>query len=105
MYSPSVEAQLRQRIDAELNDVDARSLIVRTGSRADVPEAVGDWWASMWGQTELGQLANLSQAARQDDLVAKVRDFLDDPAITVRREGLVISVGVSPTRQLSLLPV
>jgi hypothetical protein len=85
MYSPSAEVHLRQDIDAVLNDVDARSFIVRTGSRADVPEPVGDLWASRWGQAELRQLASLSQAARQDALAAQVRGFLDDPAITLER--------------------
>jgi hypothetical protein len=85
MYSPGVEAKLRQEIDAVVNDVDARTFIVRTGSRADVPEVVGDLWASTWGQTELLQLAGLSQAARQDDLAVRVRGFLDDPAVTLDR--------------------
>src|SRR5262249_25183047 len=85
MYSPGVEDHLRQDIDAVVNDVDARAFIVRTGSRADVPEAVGDLWASRWGQAELLQLAGFSQAARQDALAARVRGFLDDPAITLAR--------------------
>jgi hypothetical protein len=85
MYSPGAEDQLRQEIDALVNDVDARTFIVRTGSRADVPEAIGDMWASRWGQAELLQLAGLSQAARQDDLAVRVRGFLDDPAVTLER--------------------
>jgi hypothetical protein len=85
MYSPGVEDQLRQEIDAIVNDVDARTVIVRTGSRADVPVAVGDLWASRWGQAELLRLASLAQGARQDDIAVHVRGFLDDPAITLER--------------------
>ena len=85
MYSPGVEHQLRQEIDAVVNDVDVRSFIARTGSRADVPEPVGDLWASRWGQPELVQLASITQAARQDYIAARVREFLDDPVVTLER--------------------
>lgn len=85
MYSAGVEQQLRQEIDAIVNDIDARNLIVRTGSRADVPEAVGDLWAGRWGQAELLRLAGLSQSARQDHVVVRVRELLDDPVVTLER--------------------
>jgi hypothetical protein len=85
MYSPGVEAQLRQEIDAVVHDVDARNFIVRTGGRADVPEALGDPWARSWGKAELQRLAGLSQAGRQDVLAVRVRGFLEGPAVTVER--------------------
>jgi hypothetical protein len=85
MYSPGVEDQLRHEIDAVVNDIDVRTFIVRTGSRADVPEALGDLWASKWGQAELLRLAGSSQAARQDDIAVQVRGFFDDPAVTLER--------------------
>jgi hypothetical protein len=85
MYSPGVELQLRQAIDAAVNDHDARNFIVRTGKRADVPEALGDVWANSWSQTELQRLAGMSQADRQDDIAARVREFLDGPAVTTAR--------------------
>lgn len=85
MYSPGVEDQLRQRIDATVNDLDARNFIVRTGKRVDVSETVGDAWANSWSQAELKQLANRTQASRQDYVAVRVRAFLDDPAVTAER--------------------
>jgi hypothetical protein len=85
MYSAGVEDQLRKDIDAVVSDVDARIFIVRTGSRADVPDTVGDLWASKWGRAELLLLAGLSQADRQDHIALGVREFLDDPALTLER--------------------
>lgn len=85
MYSPGMEAQLRHRIDAAVNDPDVRNFIVRTGRRVDVSEAVGDNWANGWSQTELKQLAGMLQADRQDYIAVRVRAFLDDPAITSAR--------------------
>src|SRR6516164_9288600 len=85
MYSSGVEDLLRQEIDAAVNDHDARNFIVRVGKRVDVPEGVGDGWANSWTQTELQQLAGMSQAARQDYIAVRVRAFLDDPAITSAR--------------------
>jgi hypothetical protein len=37
------------------------------------------------GEAELQQLAGLSQAARQDELAARLRGFLENPAVTVER--------------------
>jgi hypothetical protein len=85
MYSFGVEAQLRQRIDAVVNDPDAGNFIIRTGKRADVPEGDGDAWANSWNQVELQQLAGMTQAARQDYIATRVRAFLDDPAVTSAR--------------------
>ena len=85
MYSPGVEAQLRQRIDAAVNDPDARNFITRTGKRADVAEGVGDAWTNSWSQVELQQLAGMTQAARQDHIAARVRAFLDDPTVASAR--------------------
>jgi hypothetical protein len=82
MYSPGLEAQFRQAIDAAINDHDARNFIVRTGKRADVPEGLGDAWASRWSQAELQQLAGRTQAARQDYIATRACAFLDDPAVT-----------------------
>jgi len=85
MYSPGVEDQLRQEIDAAGIDHDARSFIVKIGKRADVSERLGDAWAKNWSQAELQQLASLSQAARQDYIAVRVKAFLDDPAVTSAR--------------------
>lgn len=85
MYSPGVEDQLRQRIDAVVNDRDARNFIVRIGKRADVPEGLGDAWAHSWNQAELQRLVAMSQAARQDVIATRVGSFLDDPAVTSAR--------------------
>lgn len=85
MYSPGVEVQLRHRIDGAVNDPDVRNFIVRTGKRGDVSEGVGDNWANGWSQTELQQLAGMSQADRQDYIAVRVRAFLDDPTITLAR--------------------
>jgi hypothetical protein len=85
MYSPGVEGQLRQGVDSAVNDHDARNFIVRAGKRADVPEGLGDGWANSWGHAELQRLAALSQGARQDYIAARVRAFLDDPAVTSAR--------------------
>ncbi len=85
MYSPDVEDLLRQSLDAVFNDVDARNFIIRAGKRADVPAALGDGWVASWSQAELQQLAGMSQAARQDYIVVRVRAFLDDPAGTTTR--------------------
>jgi hypothetical protein len=85
MYSPGVENRLRHGVGAAVNDHDARNFIVRTGKRADVPEGLGDAWAKSWSQAELQQLAGMSQAARQDYIAARVRAFLDYPAVTSAR--------------------
>lgn len=85
MYSPGVETQLRQEIDSVVNDLDARSFIVRAGKRVDVPEGVGDSWANSWNQAELQQLAAMMQGARQDYIATRVRAFLDDPGVAAAR--------------------
>jgi hypothetical protein len=85
MYSPGVENQLRQEIDAIVNDLDARNFIVRTGRRADVPEGLADAWANSWSQAALLLLAGMSQEVRQDHIAARVRAFLDDPGVTLAR--------------------
>src|ERR1700733_7102343 len=100
MYSPGVEDQLRQAIDAALNDRDARNFIVRMGKRADVPESLGDAWANRWSQTELQQLATLSQAARQDYIAVRVRVFLDDAASTAARVNLAATQTADADLQL-----
>jgi hypothetical protein len=100
MYSPGVEDQLRQEIDAVVNDVDARNFILRTGSRADVPEAEGDSWARRWGQAELQRLAGLSQAGRQDDIADRVRGFIEDPAVTLARVNLAAAQTGDPDLRL-----
>jgi hypothetical protein len=100
MYSPGVEDQLRQEIDAVVNDVDARNFIVRTGSRADVPESLGDDWARSWNQAELQRLDGMSQAARQDDIVARVRAFLDNPAVTLERVKQSATQAIDPDLRL-----
>jgi hypothetical protein len=85
MYSPGLENQLRQGIDAILNDPDARNFILRTGKRVDVPERIGDAWANSWSPPELQQLAGMTQAGRQDYIAIRARAFLDDPAVTSAR--------------------
>jgi hypothetical protein len=100
MYSPGVEDQLRQAIDAALNDLDARNFIVRTGKRADVPESLGDAWANSWSQAELQQLAALSQAARQDYIAVRVRAFLEDAANTAARVNLAATQTADADLQL-----
>jgi hypothetical protein len=92
MYSSGVETQLRQEIDVAVYDFDARNFIVRTGKRADVPERIGDSWASGWGQPELQYLACMSQADRQDYIAARVRAFLDDSAVTSARVSHVAAL-------------
>lgn len=98
MYSLGVENQFRQRIDAVINDPDARNFILRAGKRVDLSEAIGDVWANSWSQTELQQLAAMTQAARQDSVAARVRAFLDDPAVTSAR----VRQAVARTRNADL---
>ncbi len=100
MYSPGVEDHLRQEIDAVVNDVDARTFIVRTGSRSDLPEPLGDLWASRWGPAELRHLAGLSQAARQDEIAVRARGYLEDAAVTLERVNYAAAQAGDPDLRL-----
>jgi len=77
MYSLGVENALRQEIDKAIpGDHDARNFILKVGRSTDVPEHLGNNWASCWKQAELQHLAGMTQAQRQDYIYTRMHAFM-----------------------------
>ncbi len=83
-----------------MNDVDARNFIMQAAKGLDVPEALGDAWLNSWTNTELQQLATMSQAARQDYIAVRVTAFMDDPTFTAARVAEAAAQTINTDLQL-----